>query len=429
MIKENEITKMILAPEKKDVFKRLNSFNFRRSPYESSYKRIMHQIAITISSAISKTYLVALMGMLILSCGSDPQEKAMEVNAPSNEASDIVVLTKAQLSNSTIKTEELGVSSVASNTSLNGVLDIAPNQTYEVSVPWGGIVKHLYLSAGDYVKKGQPIAILENKEYIALQESYLKTLNAYKLHQKDYERQKELNVLKASSDKVLQESETSMKEMEIELNALKQRLKLISINPDHLSASSIQSTITIYAPVSAYVSVVNYNNGKYVMEGDVLATLLNPKDVFMNLYVPEKYISSLKIGQRVEANLISSPSSKIQATITSIKKDMDENKMTSVKCELINTNQLLLPGMSVVAKVEHTLQEGYNIHKSAVVTFNNQSYIIKRLNDTTFQFVEVNIVSSTDEMYLVESAAIAIPFNLVTQGAYGLLMKLKNKEE
>ena len=72
----------------------------------------------------------------------------------------------------------------------------------------GGYLKSTNLLEGMYISKGQVLGIVEDKQYIQLQEDYLMVKAKIGYAKAEYERQKELNQSKASSDKVYQQAQT-----------------------------------------------------------------------------------------------------------------------------------------------------------------------------------------------------------------------------
>ncbi|OMP79347.1 hypothetical protein BW716_09620 [[Flexibacter] sp. ATCC 35208] len=61
-----------------------------------------------------------------------------------------------------------------------------------VCIPLGGYVKSTGLLPGMHVKKGEIIAVIEDQQYIQLQQDYLTTVAKFNLLEKDYQRQKDL---------------------------------------------------------------------------------------------------------------------------------------------------------------------------------------------------------------------------------------------
>ncbi|MFX6182913.1 efflux transporter periplasmic adaptor subunit, partial [Acinetobacter baumannii] len=74
----------------------------------------------------------------------------------------------------------------------SGVLDVPPQQLLTVSSPYGGTLKSTDLLQGKPVVKGEVIAVLENPEFIQLQQDYLDYKSQLVYLKEELERQQEL---------------------------------------------------------------------------------------------------------------------------------------------------------------------------------------------------------------------------------------------
>lgn len=205
--------------------------------------------------------------LLLVQCQNKPEEAVKQ--AVVNE-SNTVVLTDAQLKNAAVETVRLSEKNIASVLKLNGKIDVPPQNLISVNVLLGGFLKSTRLLPGMYVRKGETIAVMEDPQYIKLQQDYLQAKSKLHFAQLDYQRQKDLNQSQASSDKVMQTAQAEMNNQQIMMNALAQQLRLININPNSLSADKITKTIPVYSAINGFVSKVNVNIGKYVNPSDVL---------------------------------------------------------------------------------------------------------------------------------------------------------------
>jgi cobalt-zinc-cadmium efflux system membrane fusion protein len=190
------------------------------------------------------------------------------------------------------------------------MIDVPPQNLVSVSIPLGGYLKSSNLLPGMPVSKGQVIAVIENPQFIQLQQDYLMAKSKAHFAELDYNRQKTLNQSQASSDKAMQLAQSEMNSQRILMNSLAQQLRLININPESLKSGSITKSVPVYSSINGFVSKVNVNIGKYVNPSDVLFELINPDDIHLNLKVYEKDLENLKKGQRFVAYTNADPSKK-----------------------------------------------------------------------------------------------------------------------
>ena len=243
-------------------------------------------------------YTLLISFFVFIQCKKEEAPK-QEKSFPKDE--NIVTLTYAQLRNAPIDTTMLSLQNIASTLKLNGMIDVPPQNLVSVSIPLGGYLKSSNLLPGMPVSRGQVIAVIENPQFIQLQQDYLMARSKAHFAELDYNRQKTLNQSQASSDKAMQLAQSEMNSQRILMNSLAQQLRLININPESLKSGNITKSVPVYSSINGFVSKVNVNIGKYVNPSDVLFELINPDDIHLNLKVYEKDLENLKKGQRFAA--------------------------------------------------------------------------------------------------------------------------------
>jgi cobalt-zinc-cadmium efflux system membrane fusion protein len=200
-----------------------------------------------------KTIIYLIAFSFLYSCGSAdkaPTEEKTVVNST-------VTLTNAQYKSANISSHKLETKSISGIVKLNGKIDVPPQNLTSVSVPLGGYLKSTKLLPGMRLSKGEVIAILEDQQYIQLQEDYLITKSKMELAEQEFDRQKELNKSKSTSDKAYQQAKSDFQNLRISFQSLSEKLKLININPRNLTENSISRSITLTAPFNGFVSKVN----------------------------------------------------------------------------------------------------------------------------------------------------------------------------
>lgn len=372
-------------------------------------------------------FFTAIITML-LACGAE--EKADEAPAETiNE--NKVTLTDVQMKNAQIETGKLQQKEISSILRLNGKIDVPPQNTVSISVPLGGYLKTTHLLPGMHVRKGQVIAVMEDQQYIQLQQEYLTAKAKISFLENEFNRQKELNKSQASSDKASQLAESDYNTQRVLINSLSAKLKLAGINVNRLNDMNISPAINIYSPINGYVSAVNVNIGKYVSPTEVMFELINPSDIHLALKVFEKDLDKLYIGQKLVAYTNNEPEKKHLCEILLIGKDLSSDRNTEVHCHFEDYDRSLVPGTYMNAAVEVKNTNALVLPSDAIVRFEDKQYIFKAIEKNTFEMTEVNVGDTenafteikTNDNQSLENVAI------VTKGAYSLLMTLKNKSE
>ena len=380
-----------------------------------------------IKNIFSKTIVGIATLFVMTSCGNKTptEEKADSTVVESSVAN----LTEKQVQSIGITTGTLEQRSFSTILKVTGKVDVPPQNLISVSVPLGGYLKSSHLIPGMFVRKGEIIAIIEDQQYIQLQQDFLTTQSKISFLENEYQRQKDLNQSKASSDKVFQQAEMELKTQKILVKSLAEKLKLAGINPEKLNENSISKSINIYSPISGYVSKVNVNIGKYISPTDVMFELVNTSDIHLALKVFEKDLDKLSIGQKVSAYTNTYPDKKYLCEILLIGKSLSEERNTDVHCHFEIYDKALIPGTYMNAEIAITNAKSYVLPEDAIVRFENKYYVFLKKTASQFEMVEVQIGNTEKGFTEIIKTENLNSQTFVIKGAYSLLMSLKNKSE
>ncbi len=371
---------------------------------------------------------ISILFAALTGCNSK-QETENKTEAPANE--NIVQMTDAQLKNAGIVTGKMENKSISSILKLNGTIDVPPANIVSISFPLGGYVKSTKLRPGMRVKKGEAVAAMEDPQLIQLQQDYLTAKAKLVFIEQEFNRQKELNQSKASSDKLFQQAQADYTSQKVLVKSLSEKLKLIGINPDNLDENNISRSANIYSPIDGFIAEVNVNIGKYVNPSDILFKIVDPSDIDIVLNVFEKDINRLSIGQKVIAYTNINPEKKYPAKIFLIGKELSQDRNVEVYCHFQRYDKTLIPGMFMNAEIEVQTNNAWVLPADAVVSFENNRYIF--IAKTKNEFEMLGIKTGTTENGFTEiiaaDTATLQQTAFVTKGAYSLLMKMKNTSD
>ena len=364
--------------------------------------------------------------LLLYACGSKQTGEQTTDNAIVNET--VITLTDAQLKNTQLEIGKLEQRNISSIIKVNGKIDVPPQNMVSVSMPLGGYLKTTKLLTGMRVGKGEIIATMEDLQYIQLQQEYLTAKSKLVFAEAEFNRQKELNQSKATSDKVFQQAQMDYNTQKIALSALSEKLKLINVNPQGLSENNLSKAVNIYSPIDGFVSRVNVNIGKYVNPADILFELVNTSDIHLNIKVFEKDLEKLSIGQKVMAYNNQSDK-KHPCEIILISQDLSSERTAEVHCHFLEYDKTLLPGMYMNADIEVKSNHVLTLPEDAIVNFEGKEYVFINDKGKEYTLTEVKTGSKENGFIEILGGEKISQKSVVTKGAYTLLMKLKNKSE
>jgi len=373
-------------------------------------------------------FIISIAFAILTSCGNKQTENEATVEAPTE---NVVELTDAQLKNSKIETGKIEQKAISSLLKVNGKIDVPPQNMVSVSVPLGGYLKSTKLLEGMHISKGEVIAVMEDQQYIQLQQDYLTAKAHFSSLEKEFQRQKELNESKASSDKVFENAQAEYLSQKVLIKSLSEKLKLISINPDNLNENTISRSINIYSPIDGFVSTIKMNIGKYASPTDVLFELVNPADIHLALTVFEQDLDKLFIGQKIVAYNNNKSSKKYNCEIILISKDVSPERVVIVHCHFEQYDKTLIPGMYMNAEVQVSTNNAFVIPNDGLVRFEGKQYVFTQTDKNKYAMQEVTTQNTENGFTQITFPDNADMTNktFVTKGAYTLLMTMKNTEE
>lgn len=371
---------------------------------------------------------IVLFSLFLISCN---EQTKINKNTSLDDLHNTVVLTDEQIKSAGIKLGKVQEITLAQRLTLNGKIDVPPQNLISVSMPMGGYLKSTHLLPGMHVRKGEVLATMEDQQYIQIQQDYLMSKSKIIFLENEFKRQKELNQSKSSSDKVFQQTEMEYNNAIVSFHALAEKLKLLNIRPEALSVEKVSGSIQLNSPIDGFVSKVNVNIGKYVNPSDVLFELINPADIHLNLKVFEKDLEHLSIGQKVVAYNNNQPNKKYPCEIILISQNLNSDRSAEVHCHFDEYHKSLFPGMYMNAEVEILKKNTDAVPEKAIVSYEGRDFVFVSKGQNQFEQIEIK-KGVSDGTYIAIEPIDRVElknWNLVVDGAYSLLMQLKNRLE
>ena len=393
------------------------------------------------------TILIIFIGFIIVtSCGNKAVEEAV-VKELHTEAENTVEFNATQYKTAGIELGQVENKQISGTIKVNGMLDVPPQQMISVSAPLGGFLKSTSMLQGSRVKTGQLIAVLENLEFVQLQQDYLEAKNQFEFAKTDYERQQELAKENVNAQKTLQQAKTTYTSWQTKENGLRVKLKMLNIDLTSLEAGQMTSTINLYSPINGYVTQVNVNIGKFVNSSDVIFQIVDTEHLHVELTVFEKDVPKLKIGQKVRF-ILANETKERTATVYLLGRQISADRTIRIHCHIDKEDTNLLPGMYLKAMVETGGIEVPALPDKAVLDFQGKKYIFYQLSEAPhsamkdesteqhkeeYHFTMIEIQIGNSELGFTE---VILPTDfpgetakIVIKNAYAILSKMKNSEE
>jgi cobalt-zinc-cadmium efflux system membrane fusion protein len=382
-------------------------------------------------------YVTSLLLIALFACNGTPK-KAEESKAEEVIPEDIVEMRADQIKLANIETSAIEMRSMSGTLKVNGTIAVAPQNLATVCAPMGGFIKSTTLMPGNSVIKGQTLAMIENQDFVDIQQSYLEAKNKFEFAEGEFNRHTELYKNEVYSQQNLQQVTSDYKSLKSQVKALEQKLTFIGINPANLHEDDISNSVKVIAPISGFLKSVNINLGKFVGPADVMFEIVNSDKLFLALTLFEKDADKVAQGQKIRF-FINNETEPHEAIITQPGQAIDADKTYKVYASVTGNCKNVLPGMYVNAIIETSGNLVTSLPTDAVVSFDDKDYIFvfdKNKEEAGQPFTEYRIIEVhkgvTDggftEVVLPEGFNISTA-KVVVKGAYNLLSAKKNAGE
>ncbi|MEO6584165.1 MAG: efflux RND transporter periplasmic adaptor subunit [Ferruginibacter sp.] len=394
------------------------------------------------NTSIKILFSIVASSVILTACGDNKTETS-KTETKQTTATDTlaatpeeVTLTADQYKVAAIELGKVEMRNLSNVIKVNGTIDVEPQSVVSISAPLGGFVKSAGLLPGQAVRKGQVMAVIENAEFINMQQDYLESKSRMTYLQQELKRQQELQKEEINSLKTLQQISSEYNTMVAKMAGLKQKLALIGINANNVKSGNISRTANLYSPISGYVTESNVNRGKYVQPSDVLFELTNKNYMHLALNVFEKDVRKINPGQPIRFALASETDYNREAKVSLIGKSTEEDGTVPVHAHLnISNDVALYPGMYVKAMIETRTEDVPALPAEAIIQSEGKDFIFIQTdtanNQTTFKMIPV--VKGIEQEGFV---AVTLPSNfdiakskVVLKGAYSILSAMKNVAE
>lgn len=244
-----------------------------------------------------------------------------------------------------------------------------------------GKLEKLFVKVGDYVEKGQILAIVEHKDLqanVARMEAQVKDAEAnLAYYRANFERVKNLFNEGVVSQDYFDSAKKSLESAEAQLKNAKEQLEYAKVQ---------LSYATIKAPISGTIGSVSTQEGETVaasLSAPTFVTILDLGRLEVDAYVDEVDIGNVKVGQKATFTVDAFPDKTFKAEVEAIYPDavIKDNVVyyATILKILDNYEGYLRPQMTASVTIHLDTLEGVPVIPIRAV---------KRENGSTFVFVK-----------------------------------------
>jgi len=251
---------------------------------------------------------------------------------------------------------------------------IAANEMVEVKAETDGIVQDILFTEGQAVEKGQLLLRLDEAKFAA---ALAEAEGNFKLSQANYDRARQL-----FKDHLISQQEFDQSAATFDVSQATVELRRRDLKDAR-----------IYAPFSGIIGARFISPGQVISRTTLLSVLVDLDPVKVEVNVPERFLSQVRIGQELELSVAAFPGRKFRGKVFFIAPDVDPATRTAlVKAEIPNDKHELKPGMFANLDLTLTVRdEAVVIPETALVFQQDKINVFVVGPDDTVQPREVAI--------------------------------------
>jgi membrane fusion protein, heavy metal efflux system len=266
----------------------------------------------------------------------------------------------------------VSIEPVKSQLKLVGKIIADENKLVEVYPLVGGSVADVNVELGDYVKKGEILAVIKSGEVADFERQLIDAQSDLLVAQKNLHVAEDLYDSKLASEKDVLAAKNEVNKTQAELVRLKEIFTIYGIDK--------KSEYQVKAPISGFVIEKKINRDMQLRsdKADNIFTIAEISDVWVSANVYESDISRITQGMEAEIHTLSYPDSVFYGHIDKIYNILDPDTRTmKVRIRLNNLGYLLKPEMNATISLKY--KEGISmtaIPSSAVIFDNSKTYVM-----------------------------------------------------
>lgn len=319
-----------------------------------------------------------------------------------------------------------------------GQLEPIPNNEFEVNSPVQGRIRTIFVSLGDFVGLGQPLAQIESPEITKLSSEVNQSGAELELAKSTYEREKSLYEDGISAKKDFEAAKANLAGVEAKLTSAKNNLSILTGSLE----SSNDGVFNILSHKQGTITERNITVGQVVGSNQSLFKGINLSSIWASADIYEKDQNKVSLGQKVLIMLDGIPDKVFEGKINYIGSIVNNQTRTiPVKVTLQNPyfgtiNKLSLRPGAFIQMAIHTgnKKKTIIIPRSALTGLDKEdveekhTHVLYVKKENKFIPREVEVESHDSDSVVVVSGLMSGE-EIVVEGAYQLQYGKKDEDK
>jgi len=298
----------------------------------------------------------------VIARGPSPGEPGAKQTLPLGGTDPVlapVQLSAQRMQEIGVTTAVAAMKTISSDVQVPGNVEINEQKLASVQTRFPGWIQKVFVNATyQYVRKGQPLFTIYSPDLVSSEQEYL--------------------LARKSQSAFSQTSHgDSMPEMAHQesgwmVQAATQRLEQFGVAPEEISnlekTGKEQKELTVYSPVSGFITERNALPNAYVQPETKLYTIADLNTVWVYANVPQNDVGRVRPGDHAKVTLDAYPGKSFSARVDQILPQVDQATRTvRVRLVMGNSGLALKPGMYVNVAITAELGRQLVVPSSAIL--------------------------------------------------------------
>lgn len=287
----------------------------------------------------------------------------------------------------TIEIDTVGSSKVMNYLTLTGKVDFNEDEVIRIYPTISGQVSDIKVMLGDYVKKGQALAMLRSADMAGFSNDLAQAKSNVEIAKKSLDAANDMYKSGLASQR---DQLTAQETYNQAVAALQKAQRVLNLN-----GGSLNGDYVVRSPIDGFIVEKQINNNMMIRTDNAasLFTISNLKTIWVIANVYESNIANIKTGDSVQVTTLSYPGKIFYGKVDKIMNVLDPtNKVMKLRIVLPNPGYLLKPEMFASVIIRNTENKKMiSIPSKALIFDHSQYYVLiyKSPSDITIRPVQV----------------------------------------
>ena len=368
--------------------------------------------------------------LVLAGCGEQAAKglapPAKEARGEADRQEKALKLTPQEQERAGIKVEEAGLKSF--DEVVHVTATIRPNQDRiaKIAPRVEGRIVSVSANLGDYVGKGQALAVMDSLAIGEAQSAVLRTQSSERVAQADFKRAESLSAEEIIPQKELLRARGELERASAESRAARDRLRLLGGSAT--VGARAESSFALTAPFAGTVIQKKATIGELGMPSDALFTVADLSVVWIEANLTDDLLAKVKKGAAATVTVGAYPGERFSGRVTYIANVLDKDTRTvAARIEVANKDGRLKPEMFANASISTGGQlAAISVPDAAILMVQGQPSIFVNENGG----FEARAVETGEKLFgrTVIRSGLKGREQVVTAGAYALKARLMKSQ-